>query len=203
MTAVRPRIIMVPWGARTGDVRWLDDVAARFARGEVGVMPTDTLYGLSGDASRVDVVERINAIKQRAQPATIIPHDLAWARTLVAPSHAALLPELWKRYPGDTLLLPYAHAPGEGPLPAALTSSGLVSLRGPQHWSLEMAARAGVPLVTTSANRTGHPPMTCVADLDPAVRALVDFVLDEGTLTGPPSALVHCNEDPPRRVART
>ena len=174
----------------------LDEVARRFARGEVGIVPTDTLYGLSGDARDDAILSRINALKGRAQPATVIPHDLAWARAQVEDS--ALFDAHFEKNRGDSHLFPAVR----GDLAAGLTSTGLVSLRWPAHAISEVAARARTPLITTSVNRTGQPPMSSLADLDDDIAARVDFIWLDGELRGAPSTMRFFDVDPPRVVRR-
>lgn len=174
----------------------LGEIARRFARGEVGVVPTDTLYGLSGDARDLEIVSRINALKGRAQPVTVIPHALDWARAQVA--DPALFDAQFSSNRGDTHLFPV----GDSDLPAAVVSTGLVSFRWPDHVISAVSARAEVPLITTSVNRTGSPPMRSRADLDAVISAGVDFIWLDGELTGAPSTLRFFDVDPPRVVQR-
>jgi L-threonylcarbamoyladenylate synthase len=47
-----------------------------------------------------------------------------------------------------------------------------------------LAARAGGPIVSTSANPAGGPPAARVEDLDPGLRARVDGIVDAGPAPG-------------------
>ncbi len=63
--------------------------------------------------------------------------------------------------------------------------SGTVGIRIPGGAVARLlAALAGFPLVSTSANPSGGPPPSRVEDLDPALVAQVDHVLDGGPTPG-------------------
>ncbi|MEW5852956.1 MAG: Sua5/YciO/YrdC/YwlC family protein [Myxococcota bacterium] len=175
---------------------------ARLARGDVAILPTDTIYGLSGNALLPRTVRRIGALKRRRRPATVIPHDVTWARALIHPRWRSRFDEAWSQHPGTTLLFPYAPDP-RVPQPAdELVESGLIGLRQPRHWVSALARDAGVPLVSTSVNVSGRPPMTGWDDLPRAFRERVDFCVTVGPLPGRPSALLFLDRRQPRRVDR-
>ncbi len=73
-------------------------------------------------------------------------------------------------------------------------------MRLPAHWITEFTRYAGIPLFSTSVNIHHEAPMTDMSDLPEDIRANVDFCVYEGPLTGPPSAIVHCNEGWPFRL---
>lgn len=172
---------------------------ARLRAGEVGILPTDTLYGLSGDASRPEVVRRIQRIKRRNNPPSLIPPSLDWAEQAIAPSHRERFAKLHATYAGPfTMLFPSAP----GPLQRTLGSRA-VGLRLPAHWVRGLCEELGGPLVTTSVNRTGEPPMQDLSSLDPRVAKELDFLVYEGPLPGPPSTLVWLDGRRPRLIQRS
>lgn len=172
----------------------------RLLQGEVAILPTDTIYGLSGNALDPKVVARILEIKGRSSPPAVIPHSLEWARLLVDEEHVALFDAHIGEYRGAYLTL-WRYSGRHANLPAPLHASGLVGLRQPDHWISDLAASARIPLVTTSVNRHLHPAMTCLDDLHRSIREHVDFMVYEGPRSGPPSTIVHCYEGLPFRLA--
>jgi L-threonylcarbamoyladenylate synthase len=166
-----------------GDIvsgRLVETLCARLRAGDVGILPTDTLYGLSGNALDARVVRRIARLKRRNRPATMVPPDVKWAQSLVAERHRARLPRLLRT--GETLLVPFAPAAGALLPAAALTKGGYVGLRQPKHWIADIAKRAGIPLVTTSVNLSREPPMTSLDDLAPSMKDGVDLIVYAGPL---------------------
>ena len=163
-----------------------DELLRRLAEGQVGILPTDTLYGLSGDATNPKVVRRIQRIKRRANPLSVIAPSLAWAAAAVAPRVRPRLPALAEKYAGPFTLL----APASSARVAAAGRSARIGLRFPAHWVSELCAELARPLVSTSVNLTRVAPMTSLETLDPRIARAVDFIAYEGELPGPPSTLV-------------
>jgi L-threonylcarbamoyladenylate synthase len=119
-------------------------------------MPTETVYGLAGNALDEKVVASIFAAKQRPTFDPLIVHtatpDQAFALAASIPREARLLAEHF--WPGPlTLVLPRRKG-----LPDLL-SAGLdtLALRVPSHpLAHELLVRSGLPLAAPSANRFGR-----------------------------------------------
>ena len=171
------------------------ECAAAIARGEVIVIPTDTVYGLACDPGRAEAVERIYEIKRR--PAELELTLLGAA----APDFAGLVvmstevQGVAARYwPGAlSIVLPV----GEKRIPIPRRGTTL-SVRVPQHPVLEELLRRTGPLATTSANRHGEPAATTAAEADAELGAEVALVLDGGRGGGRPSTIIDCAADPPK-----
>lgn len=175
------------------------ELLRRLRAGQVGILPTDTIYGLSGDASQPTVVRRIQRIKRRTNPPSLIPPSLPWAATVIAPRSRQRFASVERSYRGPFTTLWPAH---EGPLRRTL-GSRFVGLRFPEHWITELAEQLGSPLVTTSVNRTTEAPMRDLESLDPSIADEIDFLVYEGALEGPPSTLVWFDRERPRLVKRS
>jgi L-threonylcarbamoyladenylate synthase len=164
--------------------------AAVLRRGGLVAYPTETLYGLGVLAADGAAVARLAEAKGRpdGKPMPLLAADLAQLDgvALLDPLARRLAQAFW---PGPlTLVLP--AAPG---LPPAIVGGGAtVGVRltsNPVAAALSLAA--GGALVATSANLAGAPPVARAADLDPALVARLDLVLDAGpTPGGPPSTVV-------------
>lgn len=145
-------------------------------------MPTETVYGLAGDATSDTAVARIFAAKGRPRFNPLIIHvaDAAEAAALaeVSPRAAALMARFW---PGPlTLVLPRR---ADCPV-SLLASAGLdtIALRCPDHPVARALIRAaGRPLAAPSANPSGRLSPTCAADVAEAFSpAQVALVIDGG-----------------------
>jgi L-threonylcarbamoyladenylate synthase len=179
----------------------LREIASLVAHGGVIAYPTDTLYGLAADPWNPTAVRRIFAVKARdtAQALPLIAADTAQLETVLGPMPplaARLAGEFW---PGPlTLLVP---VPSTSPL-AVASGQATVAVRVPAHQLAAGLARAvGVPLTSTSANRSGE-----AATADPDVVAktlgdLIDGILDAGRLPGGrPSTIIDASGAVPRLV---
>lgn len=165
-------------------------VAEALRRGGIAAYPTETYYGLGALARDAGAVARLVLAKGRpdGKPLPLVAADRAQVEEVAALSGpAARLAEAF--WPGPlTLVLP--ARPG---LPAPVTAgTGTAGVRIPgSEIARALALGAGGPLVATSANPSGEPPPARAEDLSPALRALLDGVLDCGpTPGGPPSTVV-------------
>jgi L-threonylcarbamoyladenylate synthase len=177
----------------TGVARVTTDVAvaaAALRRGGLVVYPTETFYGLGALARDAAAVARLGEAKLRPEgkplPLVAADADAAFGAWSAVPEEARLLATAF--WPGPLTLVAPA-APG---LPAALTLGEGVGVRVP---GAELARRlcrlAGGAVVSTSANPSGGPPPASPDELDPALLARVDLVLDGGrTPGGLPSTVV-------------
>src|SRR5690606_2430759 len=82
-------------------------------------------------------------------------------------------------------------ASNEAP-PALVGPEGTVAIRRTSDpFCRALVAAAGRPVLSTSANRAGEPPVSRFEDLDPAVLAAADHAVDAGRpLGGVPSTVV-------------
>jgi L-threonylcarbamoyladenylate synthase len=154
----------------------------RLDRGGMVVLPTRHLYGLGVDALNPRAVERVFTAKQRPrqQPLLILVASSAeagiYARGIDARA-TALMHAFW---PGKlTIVLP------AGPLlPEALMGgTGRIGIRLVAHPVSRHLVRAlGRPITASSANLSGQPGCRRIEDLQPAILAAADLVLDAGPL---------------------
>ncbi len=125
--------------------------------GELVAFPTETVYGLGGDATNDQAVAGIFAAKNRPRFNPLIVHvpGLAEAeRIAVFDARARLVAERF--WPGPlSLVLPRRPASGI----SLLASAGLdtVAVRAPAHPIAQQLLRAaGRPIAAPSANRSGR-----------------------------------------------
>jgi L-threonylcarbamoyladenylate synthase len=123
--------------------------------GRVCAFPTETVYGLGGDATNPDAVLSIYETKGRPRFNPLIMHcaDLAMAERLAVFSPRAL--QLARLWPGSlTIVLP--ARPDNGLADVATAGLDTVGLRVPNHpLALELLRAVGRPLAGPSANPSG------------------------------------------------
>lgn len=173
-----------------------DEIAAAVAAlraGDVIGLPTETVYGLAGDASNPAAVARIFAIKGRPSSHPVIVHvpDAAhvprWARETPAAA-SALMRRFW---PGPlTIVLPRTTS-----VPDAVTGGqDTVALRVPAHpVALRVLQAFDGGLAAPSANRYGRISPTTAAHVRADLGSEVAIVLDGGPSdVGLESTIVAC-----------
>jgi L-threonylcarbamoyladenylate synthase len=163
--------------------RALDDAARALRAGGVVAYPTETFYGLGALARDARAVARLAAAKGRPEgkPLPLVAADLAAveAVAVLGPLARRLAARFW---PGPLTLVVPAR-PGLAAEIAAGTGTVGVRLPGSEV-ARALAAAAGGAIVSTSANLSGAPPVARAEDLDPALRARLDAVLDAGPAPG-------------------
>lgn len=157
-------------------------VAEILGKGGVGIIPTDTVYGLAASALDREAVLRLLDIKGRApdKPLPVHVSSAGEADTLAfagRPPGDVLMEAFW---PGP-LTLVMERRPG---VDIPLQPPDTVGLRVPDHrFCLEVLRRAGC-LVVPSANLTGRPPPSLPADIAEEIMDRVDFMVDGGRCPG-------------------
>lgn len=159
--------------------------------GGVVVCPTDTVYGILGNAQDENVIQKIFALKRRDKQKAlgVFIKDIAAARRYaeIDDRKAKFLEHVW---PGPVTVIFYK----KGNLPSALTG-GLptMGLRMPGYPFLQkLLQRVSFPLVQTSANISGEAPIQSAEDARGLFgdSSLVDLVIDGDTGRGLPSTAI-------------
>ncbi len=148
-------------------------------KGDVVVIPTDTVYGIAADAFQPDAITRLLDAKGRgrsAPPPVLVPGipTLDALAESVPDEVRALVEAFWPG--GLTVILP-ARASLAWDLG---DTRGTVALRMPANdIALELMAETG-PLAVSSANRTGKPAAMTAFDAEAALGDRVAVYLEAG-----------------------
>ena len=148
--------------------------------GDVVAIPTETVYGLAGDATNGEAVARIFEAKGRPRFNPLIAHvaDIAMAERIAVfdPLSRRLAQKFW---PGPlTLVLPLKAGSGIHPL----VTSGLdtIALRMPKGFGGELIARLGQPLAAPSANSSGRVSATTAQAVADDLGERIPLIVDGG-----------------------
>jgi L-threonylcarbamoyladenylate synthase len=174
--------------------------AAALSAGRLVILPTETVYGLAADAADAAAVARLYKAKGRPRFNPLIAHvtDLAMARRVARlDERACRLAEAF--WPGPlTLVAPVS----DSGLVCDLARAGLdtVAVRAPDHpVAQSVIAAFGRPVVAPSANRSGRPSPTTLADAALETGAAAAVALDGGPCRiGLESTVVSLLDGPPR-----
>jgi len=172
----------------------IERAVAALRGGEIIAFPTDTLYGVGGNALSHAAAERVVAAKGREPgrglPVLLAARDDAHQLAAAWPAAAAQLAERY--WPGALTIV----VPARPEVPKAVRAERTVALRVPGLAALRrLIERAGVPLIGTSANRSGEPPAVAAAQASQALGHAVSLVLDGGRVGGAPSTVVRVDGD--------
>jgi L-threonylcarbamoyladenylate synthase len=157
--------------------------AARLlARGRLVALPTETVYGLAGDATRRSAVARIYAAKGRPAFNPLIVHvaTAAAARRLAVLDRRAnaLAQRFW---PGPMTLV-LRRKPGAAIPRAVAAGRDTLAIRVPSHpVAQRLLRRLGRPLAAPSANRSGRVSPTAARHVAASLGKYVALILDAGS----------------------
>lgn len=159
--------------------------------GLIGVLPSDTIYGLMCRASDADTVERLYQVKPRElKPGTLIAANIDQLVELGIPRRYLTAVEHFWPNPLSVVIptLPQFK----------YLDHGLMSLpvRIPADAKVRKLLEQTGPLQTTSANLPDEPPATNISEAIGYFGEMVDFYVDAGTLPGgPPSTIIRVIDD--------
>jgi L-threonylcarbamoyladenylate synthase len=158
-------------------LKWIVDL---LKNGGVIGYPTETVYGLGGDPTRADVIEKIHALKGISTEKSFLllvgpGMDIRPYVADVPVTAARLMERFW---PGPLTLVFRASSI----LPSSLTGeTGTVALRySPDPICNALSQVFGKPLISTSANRSGQPPARSAGEVLRYFPEEIDAVLDGG-----------------------
>jgi L-threonylcarbamoyladenylate synthase len=156
------------------------EVVQMLQSGAVGVVPTDTVYGIVCSLFNQSAVERIYEIKDRDKTKPIGTILLSGSEQieLYAKPEELLRAEVFWPGPVSVVLdlgvqFSYAHR-GKESLP----------FRVPDSAALQSLVEKTGPLASTSANIAGQPPAVILQEALGVFRESVDFYVDGGDLSG-------------------
>ena len=172
----------------------VDAAVGLLCQGELVAFPTETVYGLGGDATNDQAVAQVFAVKRRPEFNPLIVH-------IGKPDDAESLAKLDDRaellaaafWPGPlTLVLPRTASCPVSPLASA--GLGTIAVRTPDHRVAQMLLSAfGGPLVAPSANASGQLSPTAAKHVERSFGDDVRMILDGGPCrVGLESTVVGC-----------
>lgn len=159
--------------------------AALLQSGAVGIMPTDTVYGLLTIASGPASVKRFYSLKQREQkPGTLIAANTKQLLALGVDQDEINKVEKWWPNPLSAVLSvhgsDYLHQ-----------GVGTLAMRVVANNEIRTLLEQTGPLITSSANQPGEPPATTIQEAISYFGDSVDFYVDGGEIKGAlPSTIV-------------
>jgi tRNA threonylcarbamoyl adenosine modification protein (Sua5/YciO/YrdC/YwlC family) len=185
---------------RTDDERTaaVDAAARAITRGELIVIPTDTVYGIAADAFDPAAVKALLEAKGRGRdmPPPVLVSSAATLDALAVdvPAWARALTEAF--WPGALTLVCHQQSSLHWDLGE---TRGTVAVRVPDHEvAVAVLERTG-PLAVSSANRTGMPAATDAAAAEAMLGHAVSVLVDAGpTPAADPSTIVDATTQTPR-----
>lgn len=165
-------------------------------KGGIGVLPTDTIYGLVGRAEDKKAVVRIKRLKKRSadKPFIILISSLKDLEKFKIKLNGEDKKILLKIWPG----------------PVSVAFSPKLSFRWPKNKLLAEIIKKTGPLVAPSANPEGLAPSSTITEaknyfgpeVDPAKYGVNFYLSAKKKLTGQPSTLISLKNGPPAQASK-
>lgn len=173
--------------------------AAEIKRGNIVAFPTETVYGLGGNAADENAVAKIYAAKGRPSDNPLIVHVSGKEQIL----------RIVKEIPRDAKLLAEKFMPGpltlvfkkQDCIPGAVTGGlDTVAVRMPSHpIAIALIKACGLPVCAPSANTSSRPSPTTAQHVLDDLKGKIPAILDGGACEiGVESTVVDVTGDKPR-----
>lgn len=185
---------------KTDDPQAIPTAKAVIQSGGLIAFPTDTIYGLAADVFNPVAIQRIYAVKGRAEEKAI---------PILIGAFDQLLP-LIQKFDGRALRIADTFWPGPLTLvlqksdiiPPELTHYPTVGIRMPNHLFTQALLKKTGPLATTSANLAGGPNPVDTHQVLDQLGEQVDLIVDGGPTPGPMASTVVDISGPEIKILR-
>lgn len=143
--------------------------------GGVILYPTDTIWGIGGDATNEEVIKKIYDIKNRPDSKSLVSLVSGMVMleklTTVSPQVTSILAESKK----PTTII-YQNV--NGIHSSAIADDGSAAIRIPHHeFCSELIKHINRPLISTSANISGEPSPASFTGVSEEIKTQVDFII--------------------------
>lgn len=157
--------------------------------GAVGILPTDTIYGIHGSAFSKKAIDRMYEVRLRdeTKPFLILIPDiesLSQFGITLSETQMRVVEEL-SRHPISIVL------PVTDPQFEYLTrGTNSIGFRIPSYRDLKALLRLTGPLASTSVNKQGEKPCETIEEAERVFNNVLDYGVDVGKKSGTPSTIV-------------
>jgi L-threonylcarbamoyladenylate synthase len=174
----------------------------RLHAGDVGVIPTDTIYGIVASALLKDAVERVYALRERDlhKPCIILIHSVEDVYSFDVLENRELHTIFERYWPGPTSIIMPCPSSSFDYLHRGTFS---LAFRVPADQQFRIFLKNSGPLIAPSANTAGQPSAQTVQEAYAYFEDRVDFYIDRGRCAGEPSEVIKLSEKGEVQVIRS
>lgn len=168
----------------------IEKIINELEKGNLVITPTDTIYGIMGDATNEETIKKIYRIKRRPYNKPLI---------LLMDSYD-MVKEYTKNITNEEDILIKEFTPGlvtiileknEKVSNLITANSNYVGIRIPTNQELlEIIKKLGKPVISTSANISDEEVITNISQLDKELKDNIDYLYDGGEVTAKSSTIV-------------
>jgi len=173
-------------------INWQNDNALIAATnivlsGGILVYPTDTLYGFGVDATNAKAIDRLNLLKERKGPMTVLAANKETATEWMNLSNQYMQEALNILGGSDTVIVPVNPGVVHDTILGREHSLGI---RIPNHpFCKALSSSCRIPMTTTSVNRSGEKPLEIPDDISMTFGNEIDLLIEDGKISGEASKI--------------
>ena len=157
--------------------------------GGIIVYPTDTLYGFGVDARNETAIKKLNDIKNRTGPMSVIAPNINTVLNWTNISYEDW--ELVKKFlrGPTTIILPVKKGIVHSSI---LGKDGTLGIRIPSHsFGTKLTSKLGFPITTTSVNKTNENPLNKPRDIIDKFDGKFELLIDDGDLPNSKGSIIY------------
>ena len=165
--------------------------------GNILIYPTDTLYGLGADATNTSAIEKINKLKKRISPLSIMVASLKEIHKY-AITDSKIDKELKKIFPGPFTALMQSKKTNLSYL--VQNDSNKIGIRIPNNmFCLDLLNKYKKPIITTSVNIHGEKSLNRVDEIEKKF-SKINIYYQNNNLDSKGSTIIDFTENPPKLI---
>ena len=162
--------------------------------GNIAVVPTDTVYGIIGDATNIDVIHKVYEVKKRnySKPLILMVSSIDMLEKYVLEVNDIEKKLIDRYWPGKLTIL---FKKNNNVDDLITSGSNLVGIRYPDNKELnELMDKLNKPLISTSCNISSKEVITSIDMLEEDISKHVSYVYDGGILSDTSSTIARVND---------
>lgn len=173
----------------------MDNIVEIINNGGLVIMPTDTVYGIIGDATNIDTVKKVFAIKKRSfnKPLLMLVNGVDMLKEYVDNISYKERKIIEKYWPGPLTIVFKKNKNVNDLLTAGKNTIGI---RYPNNKMLvDIISKVNRPLLSTSVNISGNPNVVNINNIEDEILNSIDFIMDGGICDNIASTIIECKGD--------
>lgn len=181
--------------AKRDDKMQEERIISELKKGNLVIMPTDTVYGIVADATKEETIKKVFEAKERSfnKPLLVLVSDKKMLEKVVSEISPKTEEIISKYWPGPlTILFPKK----EKVLDILTASSPYIAVRMPNDERLlNIIRKVNRPLISTSANITSKETITEVSQIEDKMQEKISYILDGGVVKNEASTIIKIEND--------
>ena len=172
----------------------MKELVDNIERGNLVIVPTDTVYGISADACNEEAIKKVFIAKHREEkPLIVMVSSIEMLKKYVKNINE-LEQKLIDKYWPNTLTILFEKSDNLSNL--VTCGSPLVGVRMPNNkLLLDLMNEINKPIISTSANISGNSVITNTNLIDPELKKHISYIYDDGEKTNIASTLVKVEDN--------